>query len=603
MRFSPRLPWLTILLVVSANCHAQTEKTQCQTPFEKSDGWDTPTYEQTIRFYRDLAESSDSVTLLEKGPTDSGRPLHLVLVSDPPVDPAKVTQDERSVLLINNAIHPGEPDGVDASMAFARDLALDNERYADALNKVIVAIIPMYNIGGALNRNRHSRANQNGPREYGFRGNARNYDLNRDFIKCDTLNARSFAQIFHSLDPDLFLDTHVSNGSDYQYVMTTAHSQKDKLGYELGNHLHKDFEPTLFKRMRAAGFPTVPYVNSGGRPPDQGGFTQFLETPRYSTGYAALFQTVGFMTETHMLKPYPQRVAATREFMEQSLALLAEKGNSIQDMRRRDRETYHRQEEVPIAWSVNRDNPSRIEFLGYEASRIDSKVTPGQRLFYDRNQPFAKNIPYYNDFQPSQSAKLPAGYLVPAQWHSVIELLRLNGVKMETLRISTELDVEIYHIEDVESRSSPYEGHYFHDNFNVFAHRETVMGNAGDILIPIHQDRARYVVETLEPMAMDSLFRWNYFDTILQRKEHFSPYVFEDNAEAMLQGDEKLQAEFEERCAKDPEFAESRRAQLQFLYERSKHNEAAYQKYPIVRLMHLPAQSAEESASNDPLPK
>ena len=558
------------------------------TPFEQSDGWETAEYKQVIDFYRQLARASERVSLHELGMTDSGFPLHLVLISDDgTADLAEVETDARSVLLINNAIHPGESDGVDASMAFARDLALDPSRYDKILVDVIVAIIPVYNIGGALNRNSHSRANQNGPREYGFRGNGRNYDLNRDFIKCDTRNARSFAQVFHQLDPDLFLDTHVSNGADYQHVMTTSQSQKDKLGLKLGTYLHEEFEPKLFAAMEQAGFPTIPYVNSSGGAPQQG-FPQFLETARYSTGFTGLFQTMGYMTETHMLKPYPQRVEATRAFMDQAITLLAEQGERIQQIKTQDREDYPKQTEAAIAWEVDRDRASRLEFRGYESSSIPSKVTAGNRLFYDRSKPFTQNIPYYNHYVPSRSVRLPAGYLIPREWHSVIDLMKLNRVEMSVAADQSQLRGEVYRIEDVETRSRPYEGHFFHDKIETSTVTELVTVRPGDVIIPINQRRARYVVETLEPQAMDSLARWNYFDSVLQQKEHFSPYIFEEEAEKMLTDDEDLRDEFERKKKEDAEFAESRYAQLDFLYRRSKHYESSHRRYPVVRLLGLP---------------
>ena len=101
----------------------------------------------------------------------------------------------------------------------------------------MIVIIPVYNVGGALNRGSYSRANQNGPEAYGFRGNARNLDLNRDFIKCDSRNARSFNRLFNQWKPDVFVDTHTSNGADYQYVMTLISTQKDRLGGALGEFL------------------------------------------------------------------------------------------------------------------------------------------------------------------------------------------------------------------------------------------------------------------------------------------------------------------------------------------------------------------------------
>jgi hypothetical protein len=575
------------LLLFSA-WYSQGQDTHWTTPFERSDGWESADYNNAIAYYQKLADASDQVTMHTMGKTDSGFPLSLVLVTDQNhVALSDVASDPRTVLLINNAIHPGESDGVDASMAFARDLVFETEQYQSLLDDVIVAIIPLYNIGGALNRNSGTRANQNGPREYGFRGNGRNYDLNRDFMKCDTRNAKSFARIFHIIDPDFFIDTHVSNGADYQHVMTTSQSQKDKLGFRLGKYMHSEFEPKLFAAMKRKGYPTIPYVNSGGAAPENG-FSQFLETPRYSTGFTGLFQTIGYMTETHMLKPYPQRVAATRVFFDQTLQLLATEGQKLQSIRQQDRHDYQQQASVPIAWEVDRNQPTRLEFHGYEAKKIDSKVTSGKRLFYDRDAPYVRNIPYFNHYTVSESVTLPAAYLIPREWHTVIELLELNSVKMRTITAEATLPAEVYRIEAVESRSAAYEGHFFHDRVELSKVREDVLLRPGDVVVPIRQDKARYVVEALEPKAMDSLFRWNRFDTILQRKEYFSPYVFEATAAKLLSEDAELRKQFNSKKETDSDFAGDRRAQLEFLYQRSNNYEKAHRRYPVARLLNLP---------------
>lgn len=588
MRLTPPLS-IACLLVMGASAVAQPlELPAPETPFEKSDGWSTAEYQEGIDFYRTLAGESRLIQFTEQGRTDSGLPLHLVLISaNGDFDIARARREGRAVLMINNAIHPGESDGVDASMAFVRDLVREPDKYREALAEVLVGVIPFYNIGGVLNRNSHTRANQNGPRAYGFRGNARNYDLNRDFVKCDTLNARAFAKIFHLLDPDLLVDTHVSNGADYQHVMTTAHSQKDKLGLSLGKFFENTFRPQLFGRMAELGYPTVPYVNSEDNPPEEG-FPQFLETPRYSTGYAALFQTMGFMTETHMLKPYPQRVAATRAFLDQSLFLLAEHRSEIRDIRAADRAAYPRQVAADIAWQVDSDRPSRLEFRGFRARRVESQVTVGKRLLYDRSQPFVQNINFFDNYVASKQVAIPAAYLVPRGWHSVIELLELNQVEFERIKDEATYDGEFYRIEERSTRDEPYEGHFFHDRVVLSSQRQQLVARPGDVLVRTNQRRARYVVETLEPEAMDSFFRWNFFDSVLQQKESFSPYVFEDTARKLLADDPQLAVRFKAKLTADPEFASDRLAQLTFLFRASPHYEPAHRRYPIVRVLTLP---------------
>jgi len=194
-------------------------------------------------------------------------------------------------------------------MLLLRDLA---QGAIQAPTNTVIAVIPVYNIGGALQRNSTSRTNQEGPKAYGFRGNARNYDLNRDFIKADTKNAKAFTKIFRALDPELFIDNHVSNGADYQYTLTHLFTQHNKLGGKAGVYLNETLMIRLQEALKAKKWDITPYVNVFNTQPEKG-FTQFMDSPRYSTGYTTLYNTLGMMVETHMLKPYKLRVEGTYE--------------------------------------------------------------------------------------------------------------------------------------------------------------------------------------------------------------------------------------------------------------------------------------------------
>ena len=182
-------------------------------------------YSETIENYKILDSLYANARLVEMGKSDIGRPIHLFIVSDG-VDfsPESLHSKGKTILLINNGIHPGEPCGIDASLKFAEDLLSSEKKL---LENTAVCIIPFYNIGGGLNRSCCSRAMQNGPQEYGFRGNAQNRDLNRDFIKCDSENAKAFAKIYHQWNPEVFVDCHTTNGSDFQYGMSIIATQKD----------------------------------------------------------------------------------------------------------------------------------------------------------------------------------------------------------------------------------------------------------------------------------------------------------------------------------------------------------------------------------------
>lgn len=563
---------------------AFTAAAQYPTRFEKSGGKQTPTYEEGIAFYRQLARNFPQVQMQEKGPTDSGKPLHLVVYSRNKVfDIGKLKAQGKAVLFINNAIHPGEPDGVDASMMLLRDMLIHPAKFPE-LDSVVVAIIPFYNIGGTLNRNSTTRTNQDGPEEYGFRGNARNYDLNRDFIKSDTRNARSFAAIFHELDPDLFADTHVSNGADYQYVMTLDYAQKDKLGGSLGDFNDKVFLPYMYRHLKEAGFEATPYVNAYGQTPDKG-FVQFPDWPRYSTGYAALFHTIGVMTETHMLKPYDQQVKSTYAYLHGNIRFLAAHRKTLLKLRNETKEAVKNQAKFAVTWQVDKSKQTTIAFKGYEPEYIPSEVSGLPRLHYDRSKPFTKDIPFYDTYVPLDEVTRPEAYIIPQGWHNIVGLLRLNGVQMNALGKDSEMNVETYFIEELETPKTPFEGHYWHTSVKLRAEKQKLTFKKGDWVIPVNQSTNRYIIETLEPKAVDSFFKWNFFDTILQAKEHYSGYVFEDLASNLLKKSPDLKAKLDEKRKTDPEFAKNGNAQLDFIYKNSDYAEKEYMRYPVFRVL------------------
>ena len=546
----------------------QTPNVQAQTRTESNT---TPTWEQAIAAYAALAAAHpEDADLREFGTSDVGRPLHLFTVGP---DTAALR------ILINNAIHPGEPCGVNASIQWATSLLEDP---AGLPQGVHIGIVPMYNIGGGLRRNCCTRANQDGPEEYGFRGNARNLDLNRDFIKCDSRNALSFNQMFAQFLPDIFVDTHTSNGADYQATLTLITTQPDKLGGPLGAWLEAEFTPKLYDGMASRGEAMVPYVNSMQSTPD-GGISDFLETPRYSTGYGALHHAIGFTTEAHMLKPFSDRVRATRLFLDVLLEAAVSESATLRTLKRAQHEAFLALAEAPVAWVLDTNAVDTLDFQGYEARYEWSNVTGERRLKYDHNAPFTRSIDYLHTFKASKFAPVPSAYVVPQAWRHVTERLQANGVQYTEVPQDTVLLLEVARIERHTALSRPYEGHHYRTIDAVERASEEVQLFAGDWVVPVDQASARYLVETLSPEGVDAFMAWNFFDSALQQKEYFSSYVFEETAEALLESDAALRSEFEAvRSAKERAGdAWNARQQLDWLYKRSDHFEQTPSRYPI----------------------
>lgn len=571
---------LLLLLLMACGPQKSSPEYDFETHFEKSNKLETATYQQTIDFYSKLAKTYPEISIKAIGDTDSGHPLHLVTFNPEKTFNFETIRATKRILLINNGIHPGEPDGIDATMMLFRDLAQGN---IELPKHLAIATIPIYNVGGSLNRNSTSRTNQNGPTSYGFRGNARNYDLNRDFIKCDTKNARTFAQIFHLVKPDVFIDNHVSNGADYQYTLTHLFTQHNKLGDKLGRYLHTEMMPHLEQKLAEKNWGITPYVNVFNSVPEKG-FTQFMDYPRYSTGYTTLFNTLGMMVETHMLKPYKQRVEGTYELMKSMIEIVDADAEKIKTLRAEMPLLAHKNRYYPLDWEIDTTKSSKLNFKGYEADVVKSEITGFDRLKYDRTRPFTKTVNYQNVYKPKLKVEIPTAYIVPQGWHNVIDVLKLNQVEMKPLEKDTVLDVGAYRIVDYKTRISPYEGHYPHYNVNVSVSKVSKQFRKGDYIIYTNQIAFRYLMAVLEPQAPDSFFNWNFFDTILQQKEGFSTYVWEDKALELLKNNPDLKQELEHRKQDVTEFKNNWYAQLDWLHKQSEHYEEAHLLYPVFRI-------------------
>ncbi len=565
---------LSILFFVCVNLFAQS----FQLRVDKNE---TLTYDEVIAAYTSLDKKYPEAKLIECGQTDIGRPLHVFVISkSKDFNPASIKKSNKAVWMIMNGIHPGEPEGIDASIYLADKWLKEKATFLD---NVVVCILPIYNVDGALNRNSHSRANQNGPNEYGFRGNSRNLDLNRDFIKCDSENAKSFQKLFHAWQPDVFLDNHTSNGADYQHTFTLISTQHNKLGGASGKFLHEKMEPELYQLMKEKKWDVVPYVNTIHQVPDSG-LMGFLETPRYSTGYAALFGTIGFVSETHMLKPFKDRYNATVDFMDVLANYISNHASQIIENKKATIAEFKLKENYPLQWKLDTIQYQSVDFKGYEASYIPSKISDAKRLYYDRNKPFTKSIPFYNYYNSKNDVVTPKYYIIPQSWHEVVDELKRNNVQMYRFENDSIMHAEVYYIEHYKTVSNCYEGHYRHFDTRLSKEEQKVKIYKGDYLVPVNQDAVRYIIETLEPESDDSFFSWNFFDGILMQKEWFSDYIFEEKAIEILINNTDLKNEFELKKKEDEKFANDYWGQLYFIYKNSPYYEKTHLRYPVYRI-------------------
>jgi hypothetical protein len=313
-----------------------------------------------------------------------------------------------------------------------------------------------------------------------------------------------------------------------------------------------------------------------------------------------LFNSIGFMPETHMLKAFGPRVRATYDLLVTYLETIATQAPAVLAARAAADQALATQTTFPLAWALSDTATTTMLFRGYEAGHKPSAVSGQPRLYYDRTKPYTRPVPYYNTARPTVVVGTSWAYAIPAAWTEVIDNLKRNGVVLHQITEPLTGINQVCMIEDYKTTAKPYEGHYLHSQVKLsFLNGAKSFGQApsslhiqGEATLPagtylaIRDEQGparRYLVEALEPQATDSFFAWGFFDSILQQKEHYSDYVFEDLAADFLTKNPGVREQLEAAKKADPALAASGPRQLEWVYQHSPYAEAGYYRYPVVQ--------------------
>lgn len=572
-----------------------------RTPAEVSDYRTTPRYDETMAYVRRVAAAAPrQVKITTFGRTDEGRDLIAVIVSkDGVFDPAALHKANRPIMLIQNAIHAGEMDGKDSCLALLREMLITKTQ-AKLLERAVVVILPIYNADGHERFGPYNRINQNGPEEMGWRTQARNLNLNRDYMKADAPETRALLKLFQAWLPDFFVDDHVTDGADYQYDTTYAIDYGPDVDPALARWIREQLKPYIEKSVSATGHVIGEYVGVGESNPGRG-LTVGQDTPRFSTGYMILENRPGFLVEMHMLKDYKTRVTGNYELLRALLEVINRDADALVRMNREaDAATIRAGQQsdaaaqFPLRLAAT-DSSVPFHFLGYKRVVELSEVSgvPWTRFTHE---PENIDIPLHNELKATVMVAPPRAYIVPAQWTSVIDVLSAHGLKMVRTTAPWSAEVETYRCE-VKWQERPFEGRHPAQGGGEFsptgsgvgcrAVRETLSFPAGSAVVALDQRAAKIAIHWLEPQSPDSAVAWGFFDAIFEQKEYGESYVLEKLARDMMAKDPKLKEEFEQKVTNDKEFAADPRARLNFFFHRSPWWDPHQGLYPVGRLRSL----------------
>ncbi|HZY33364.1 MAG TPA: M14 family metallopeptidase [Rhodanobacter sp.] len=581
----------TLLGVAALPAHATgPSATDWITPAEAAHFRSTPSYADTLAYLQRLQHAAPGVIHLETfGSTPEDRPMTVVIASgDGTFDPAAARAAHKPVVLLQAGIHPGEIEGKDAGLMLLRDIAVAG-KYPHLLDDVVLVYIPLFSVDGHENSSPYHRINQNGPERMGFRGQSQYLNLNRDYVKADAPEMRAWLKLWQRWLPDFLIDVHTTDGADYQYDLTWYTEDPHKLDPAVSAWQHdaivKHAMPAYEKRGHLASI----YLEfKDGRDPRKG-IVNFGSGPRFSTGYAALQNRPALLIETHMLKPYANRVRAVYDIIELMLEQVgAHPADLLAATAKADADTVARAREANarVALTFKPDpQPTPFELKGYAFTLSHSDISNSEWIRYDPGRPNSYRIDNWNGLLPDLSIAPPAAYVVPAQWTAIIDKLDAHGIRYQRIEQPQSLHAEGYQLDNPKWADKPFEGHLMLRDFTLRAAPREVTLPAGSVVVPLDQRAANVAIALLEPQAPDSLLRWGYLDAVFEAKEYGEPRVVEQLARDMLAKDPALKAAFAQKLHDDPAFATDPRARLAFFFERSPWYAAQHVgAYPVLRL-------------------
>ncbi|NMM41504.1 M14 family metallopeptidase [Pseudoalteromonas arctica] len=570
----PLLPWQGQSLALIQ------QKGPLTTDFELSKGLKSPNYQQTMAFVDRLVAANPTQFQVQTiAHSASGRAINMMVASeDGAFTPSQLMQNAKPTIFIQAGIHAGEIDGKDAMFMLLRDIATGKRR--DILSQVNILFIPILNVDGHERSSQFNRINQRGPVEMGFRTNANNLNLNRDFTKLDTPEVRGVLKVIKQFNPDLYIDVHVTDGADYQYDVTYGYnpvfaSESPSVSDALNNY----FKPIIDTKLQAQGHIPGSLVFVMDKREFKKGLAGWVATPRYSNGWGDLRSLPTILVENHSLKPYKQRVLGTYVFLDGAISALAQHHQQLTEAVEKEHAF------VPSQLIVERGytkQPNTIAFAGIKYSRSKSALSGQMEVKYLGEKQHYDALPIYWQKDAKTVITVPSTFYIPPAYPHIVEKLKLHGITVESVssdELVTNLKVAV--VTKHEFDKAPFEGRFrVNADFDFVDVPEKSL--TGWSKVETAQPFGELATHLLHPKAPDSFFAWGEFNTIFQRTEYMENYALAPYARHMLKDKPALALEFDKKIREDAAFAKDAQARLNWLYEHTPFYDQAYLKYPVL---------------------
>jgi hypothetical protein len=484
---------------------------------ERTNYVETSLYQDVMAFMRAAAaKAPQTIHLTTFGYSFEGRALPLAVVGARDATPEAVKATGKPRIYIQANIHAGEVEGKEACLEILRELA--NGQHQEWVKSTVLLIAPIFNPDGNDRTNLTNRGRQNGPiGGMGQRSNGQGLDLNRDFMKMESPEARSMAMLMTNYEPHVEVSLHTTDGSLHAYQLT------------YNSPLHPATAPTIVDAERNGLLPAVTKAIKQkhgwdfyyyGNLPFRGATERVyaadtdLYTARFEENYVGLRNCLGILSETFSYLPFKDRIAVAKGFVEEIVNYTARNGERIRKATAEASAASIVGKELGVLGRTVR-SAQPVQILMGECEEERNPYTGAMML---RRKDVSKPEQMFEaiTFEPTETSRAPRAYIIPGNLPTrtlqrVLDRLQAHGVKTQKLASATTVKGEQFTMASTTTEARAFQNHNTRTIVGEWTAADLAVPE-GSIVVPVEQPLGRLVFLLLEPRSNDSLAYWNLFD-------------------------------------------------------------------------------------------
>ncbi len=481
----------------------------CEKPLtvaEKSNYTATSRVKDVFEFFYKLEqEFPEKVAVSTIGKTFEQREIPLVIVSNPaPLSPC---DNLKPVIMINANIHAGEVEGKEAVQMFVRNML-----YSDSplLKDFTFVVIPVFNVDGNEKISPEHRPYQRVEKGVGIRYNGMNMDLNRDFVKLESREAKALVKTFNLWRPLVFVDMHTTNGSFHEEALTFTWSMSPEGSRGIADYIREKMYPFI-KRFVEEKYKIgcIPYGHFDNQQAPKK-WRGFFGGMVFATGYFGIKGAFSFLNENYAYADYKTRVKAAYSFLD-ALTSFVSIDSNLKEMIALQRKFYENEE--PYVFSKFSPKASgKVTIKGYRVYK-DKKTG---RYKPDKSKRIDYTVDFIGDYKGEKTI-LKGAFVFPSGLEPIAEKLIEHGVKVFKIVEKRELPAKRYKIDEIKFSDFPFQGRQFVKE--IKGHFEDFKLNAeeGFYVVPLTKNQVfrQVAAALLYPESGDSLLKEGFFNLLI----------------------------------------------------------------------------------------